>query len=81
MDTIPIRPERKADLEKFAIEHGQSPADALDEAIASWLSWQKQDFEEAVEGIRRGAEDVKAGRTVSLAEFDEHMRRKYDIPR
>jgi hypothetical protein len=28
-----------------------------------------------------GAEDVKAGRTVSLEEFDTHMRQKYGIPR
>jgi prevent-host-death family protein len=32
-----------------------------------------------VEGIRRGLEDMKAGRTISLDEFKEHVRRKHGI--
>jgi prevent-host-death family protein len=32
-----------------------------------------------VEGIRRGLEDVKAGRTISLEEFKEHVRKKHGI--
>ena len=37
-------------------------ADAA-ELMAAYLEWEKQDFEEAVEGIQRGYDDVKAGRT------------------
>ncbi len=37
------------------------------------------DFKEAVEGIRRSYEDVKAGRTRPAAEFLAELRRKYDI--
>jgi len=32
-------------------------------------------------GIRRGLDDVEAGRTISLDEFDRQMRSKHDIPR
>jgi prevent-host-death family protein len=32
-----------------------------------------------VEGIRRGLEDIKAGRTISLDDFKEHIRKKHGI--
>lgn len=63
MDTITLKPERKAQLEEYAQRRGQDPADALDEALADYLEWEQQDFEEAVEGIHQGYEDMKAGRT------------------
>ena len=34
---------------------------------------------EVLEGIRRGLEDVAAGRTISLEEFKEHVRAKHGI--
>src|SRR6266513_47829 len=84
MKTIPLKPERQAELEEFARRRGKTPADALDEALATYLEWEKQDFEDAVRGIQQGYEDVKAGRTrpadwflalddafASLAEFPE----------
>ena len=63
MDTIPLKPERKAQLEEYVQRHGQDPATALDDALAAYLEWERQDFEEATEGIRRGHNDVTAGRT------------------
>src|SRR5262245_4164357 len=39
------------------------------------------DRKEAIEGIKRGLEQVKRGEEISLAEFDARMRRKYKIPR
>jgi hypothetical protein len=81
MQTIPLKPERWAELEKFAGEHGQTLADALDDAVAAYLELHTQDFEEAVAAIQQGYDDVKAGDTLSLEEFDEHMRQKYGIPR
>ena len=41
----------------------------------------RQVAEEArvLEGIRRGVEDMKAGRTVSLDEFKAHARKKHGI--
>lgn len=80
MEMIPLKPERKAQLEEYAQRHGQDPAAALDEALGAYLEWERQEFEETVEGIRRGHEDVRAGRTRPAAEFLSEMRRKHDIP-
>jgi predicted transcriptional regulator len=81
MDVIPIKPERKAQLEEYAQRRGQDTAAALDDALAEYLEWQQHDFEEAVEGIRQGHEDVKAGRTQSAAEAFEELRVKHGLPR
>jgi hypothetical protein len=37
MDTITLKPERKAQLKEYAQRRGQDPADALDEALADYL--------------------------------------------
>ena len=81
MDGIPLKPERRAQLVEYAERHGQDPAVALDEALAAYLEWERQDFEEAVQGIRRGHEDLKAGRTRPAADFLSEMRRKHGISR
>jgi len=81
MDVIPIKPERKVQLEEYAQLRGQDTAAALDEALAEYLEWARQDFEEAVEGIRRGYEDVKASRVQSADEALEDLRIKHGIPR
>lgn len=81
MDMIPLKPERKAQLEEYAKRRGQDPATALDDALATYLEWERQDFAEAVEGVRQGYEDVKAGRTRPAAEFLADLRRKHDLPR
>ncbi|HMD30503.1 MAG TPA: hypothetical protein VKG84_01250 [Candidatus Acidoferrales bacterium] len=81
MDMIPLKPERKAQLEEYAKRLGQDPATALDDALAAYLEWERQDFGEASEGIRRGHEDVTAGRTRPASEFLADMRRKHAIPR
>ena len=81
METIPLNPERKAQLEEYAQRHGQDTAAALDDALAAYLDWERQDFEEAVEGIRQGYEDVKAGRTQSAAEAFEELRARHGLPR
>jgi predicted transcriptional regulator len=54
---------------------------ALDDALATYLEWERQDFAEAVEGIRRGYEDVKAGRTRPASEFLADLRRKHELSR
>src|SRR2546425_11417229 len=38
--TIPLKPERQAELEEFAHRRGKTPADALDEALAAYLEWE-----------------------------------------
>ena len=80
MDTISLTPQRKAQLEEYARRRGQDPVAALDEALASYLEWEQQDFEEAVQGIRVGYEDVKAGRTRPVAEFLTELREKHGLP-
>ena len=81
MDMIPLKPERKAQLEEYAQRHGQDPATALDYALAAYLEWERQDFDSAVEGIRRGHEDVNKGRARPAADFLSEMRRKHGLPR
>jgi predicted transcriptional regulator len=76
MEAIPIKPERKAELDNYAQRYGQSVTDALDEALAAYLEWERTDYQEAVKGIRQGYEDVKAGRTRPASEFLTEMRRK-----
>ncbi len=34
---------------------------------------------EGIAGIKQGLEDVEAGRTISMTEFEQEMRQKYDI--
>lgn len=80
LDAIPLKPERKAQLEEYAQRHGQDPAAALDEALAAYLEWERQDFEEAAKGIRQGYDDVRAGRARPAAEFLSEIRRKHDLP-
>jgi len=81
MNSIPLKPERQAQLEEYAQRRGQDPAVALDEALAAYLEWERQDFEEATAAIQRGHEDVLAGRTRPAHEVLSDLRRKYDIPR
>jgi predicted transcriptional regulator len=81
MEAIPLKPERRAQLEEYAQRHGQDPAAALDEALAAYLEWERQDSEEAVEAINKGHEDVTAGRARPASEFLAEMRRKHDLPR
>ena len=84
MTSIPINPELQVELEKleqFAHTHGQTPAAALHDAVTTYLRVQSEVVDDDVVAIQRGYDDVKAGRTVSLEEFDSHMRQKYGIPR
>jgi predicted transcriptional regulator len=81
MEMVPLRPERKAQLEEYAKRLGKDPAAALDDALATYLEWERQDFAEASDGVRRGYEDVKAGRTRPGVEFLDELRRKHDFPR
>jgi predicted transcriptional regulator len=76
MDAIPLKPERKAQLEEYARRRGQEPAAALDEALAAYLEWERQDFADAAEGVPRGYEDLRAGRTRPASEFLADLHRK-----
>ncbi|MBC7926967.1 MAG: hypothetical protein H7039_15065 [Bryobacteraceae bacterium] len=80
MNSIPLNPELQNELEHFAREHGQTPAAALQDAVAAYLEWQRRDVEEAVEGIREGFAGVKAGRTRPASEWFSDMLRKHELP-
>jgi predicted transcriptional regulator len=81
METLPVRPERLAQLEEFARRRGKSTAEALDDALADYLEWERQDYQEAVESVRKGYEDVKAGRTEPAEPFLDDFARKNGLPR
>jgi len=81
MDQLHINSQRRAELEEYAQRRGQDPETALDEALATYLEWERQDFAQAAEGVRRGYEDVKAGRSRPASEVLSDLRRKHDLPR
>ena len=81
MDVIPIRPERKAQLEEYSQRHGQDTAAVLDDALAVYLEWERQDYNETVDAVREAYEAVKAGRTRPAAEFLDELREKHGFPR
>jgi len=45
MSTLTLSPQRLAELEQFAREHGQTAEDVLDEAVSGYLDWQTSAFE------------------------------------
>lgn len=81
METLPVKPERLVQLADFARRRGKSTADALDDVLADYLEWERQDYQDAVEGIRRGYEDVKAGRTRPADQFLDEFARRHGLPR
>jgi predicted transcriptional regulator len=78
--TIPLDPARQAELEHFATTHGQTAADALDQAVAMYLEMQSLASEDDIAAVMEAIGDLEAGRSVSLEEFDTDMRRRYQIP-
>lgn len=79
--TIPLKPERLAELKEYAQLHGQTPADALDDLLAAQLEFEKQDYEETVVAVMRADEEIKAGRTMPAEEVLDELRAKYGFPR
>ena len=63
MDMIPLKPECKAQLEEYAKRRGQDPATAVDDALATYLEWERQDFAD-----RSQSSSLSAETSASLAE-------------
>lgn len=78
---VRLSPERQAQLNDYAHRHGQDPATALDDVIAEALEWERQDYAEALEGIRKGYADFRAGRVRPVEESFEELRVRHDLPR
>ena len=70
---VHLSPERQAQLNDYAHRHGQDPATALDDVLAEALEWERQDYAEAVEGIRKGYADFQAGCVRSVEESFEEL--------
>jgi hypothetical protein len=51
---LQLSSERQAQLDDYALRHGQDPVSAVDEVHASALEWEQEDYRGAVEGIRKG---------------------------
>ena len=81
METLPLRPERLVQLEDFARRRGTTTVDALDAALAEYLEWEHQDYQETVQAVRQGYEDVKAGRTEPAEQFLDDFAQKHGLPR
>lgn len=81
MHSVRLKPERLVELEELARRRGKSTADALDDVLADYLEWERQDYREALEGIREGNADVKAGRTEPADQFLDEFARKHGLPR
>jgi predicted transcriptional regulator len=81
MEMLPVKPERKAQLDNYAQRHGQDTASALDDVLANYLEWEKDDYDETVKAVMEGYEDIKAGRTQPADEFLEELRVKHGLPR
>ncbi len=78
---LPVSAERLAQLEDYARRRGKDTAAALDEALAEYLDWERRDYDEAVDGIRRGLDDVRAERTELADTFLDGFARKHGLPR
>jgi len=81
MDMIALTPERRAQLDNYAQRHGKDSAGALDEVLADWLEDEARDYQEAVEGFRRGFSDLKSGHVQPVDLVFERLRAKHAIPR
>ena len=81
METLPVKPERLAQLEDLARRRGKSTADALDDALADYLEWERQDYQETVKAVRQGHEDLKAGRATPADKFLDEFAAKHGLPR
>lgn len=81
MPTVPITSERLAALEEFARRRGKTPADALDDVLGEYLDWELQDYQEAVQAVRQGLKDLKAGRMKPADKFLDEFAREHRLPR
>ena len=78
---LQLSEERQAELNAYAQRHGQDPVTALDEVLADALAWDRMEYEEALVGISRGLEDLKAGRTKPASQVFDELRAKYGLSR
>jgi predicted transcriptional regulator len=78
--TIDLAPEALERLREKAAREGRDAEAVAAAVLTEVLEWEAQDRAEAIEGIRRGLEDVAAGRVRPLAEFIAEQRAKHNLP-
>ena len=78
---MPVKPERRAQLEAYAQRHGQDAVSALDEVLASYFEREQKDYQSSVEAIRRSNDDIAAGHSRPANEVHDAVRQKYGFPR
>lgn len=76
---VTLSPELEALLRDKADRQGQDISLVASELLASVLQWEKQDSEEAIQGIQQGLDDFEASRFRSFQDFAEEQRRKYNL--
>lgn len=76
---VHLTPERQAQLDEFVQRRGVDPAEAIDEALAVYLEWEREEYRDTVAGIAEGYADLKAGRVQSADTAIEHLRLKHGI--
>jgi len=81
MEMMPVKPERKAQLEAYAERHGKDAVTALDDVLADYLAADQQEYDDTVKAVTPAYESVKAGRTRPAEEFLEELRVKHGFPR
>jgi len=76
---IVLKPETESRIRQIAAREGKDPEAIVDallsEAIESW-----EESESTVAAIRKGLDEVEAGRCRPVAEVFADMRRKYNLP-
>ena len=78
--TIDLEPVTLERLREKAAREGQEAEAVAAALLVQALEWEAQDQAEAIEGVRRGLEDVAAGRVRPLAEFIQEQRAKHNLP-
>lgn len=76
-------PEELAHFLQAQVQGGRftSEEEAVTEAVRLLKQRQAAEEARALEGIRRGLEDMRHGRTVPVAEAFDSIRRELDLPR
>lgn len=78
MEMLPVKPERKRNWKSTQGVMVRTPPQALDEVLADYFAWEERDYQASVEAIRRGNEDVLAGRTKSAQDVHQALRRRIE---
>ena len=79
--TLAISSELEKELLERAADEGADPNAMAEALLAAALKWQREDFEEAVQGIQRGFDAFEKGHFRPLEDFAAEQREKYAIPR